>query len=905
MNYGRAGVRAKQRQLKSKSAKWGRKIILTGVRLCILAGIGLVVLGVAGGIGMFRGIVASVPSIDPRQLVPRGQSTIIYDREGNEIDKYVGSNANRTNVQMEDIPEHLAYAFVAIEDERFFQHNGVDVIGLLRAGYQYVKTGGDEVQGASTITQQLLKNMVFVDWMDEDGNMIKMIKRKLQEQYLAIEVSKVASKDEVLLQYMNVINLGQSTLGVQAASERYFGKNVSDLTLSECAVIACITQSPNGYNPIRHPEANERRRQHCLDTMLEYNYITQAEYDEAIADTKAVYERIGNHNDDLLASNTSEGTHFSDALQNQVLDDMIEAGYSETLATSMLLAGGLRIHSTLDPNIQKILDEEVANPEHYPDQTKWLLSYALSIYSEEGAITNYSKENMMTYFKNNIDKDFNLIFDSQEEAYEAIETYRNSLLIPGDDYTENVSLVVQPQVSVTVIDQTNGYVLAMAGGRGQKGGRLTLNRAVDTERQPGSTFKVLAAYAPALDSAGLTLADVINDAPFNYADGRPVNNWYKTGYRGVNSLRDGIVQSMNVSTVKLLTQITPQLGFEYLLNFGFTTVVREKRVGNQIFTDIQQPLALGGITDGVTNIELCAAYAAIANEGSYVEPKLYTKVVDTEGNVILDNTDPKSKQVLKQTTAFLLTSAMQDATSAAGTGVSSQAGTGASVRFKGMSIAGKTGTTSNYKDVWFAGYTPYYTCVTWTGYDNNIKLEENDRASVNESNIAKRLWKAVMSRVHEELPNQPFVIPEGIVQRTVCKHSGRLPIPGLCDLDPNNLVTEYFAEGTEPQPEETCNIHYQGPVCRFDMLAAGELCPFAAYGVLTMPLVEDPSLYSGFPEGSVYATTHTCRHTVEFFADPMAYILIEQQRIELEARDAAAAAAAEAAAQQAAQQAVQ
>ncbi|MDR0949145.1 MAG: transglycosylase domain-containing protein [Lachnospiraceae bacterium] len=880
MNYGRIGVREKQRALKSKSTKWGRKIMLTGVRLGVLGVICAGIMLVAGGIGLFRGIIATVPAIDPRQLVPTGQSTIIYDSEGNEIDKYVGSDSNRTNVTMEDIPLNLANAFVAIEDKRFYQHNGIDVLGLVRAAYQVVKTGGDELQGASTITQQLLKNMVFVNWMDEDGNLIKMIKRKLKEQFLAVEISKVASKEEVLLQYMNVINLGQNTLGVEAASERYFGKSCSELTLSECAVIASITQNPTRYNPISHPDRNAERRSKCLQYMLEDGYINQQEYDEAIADTAAVYERIGNYNEDLLASNSGEGSYFSDALQNQVLDDMIAAGYSESIATSMLLSGGLRIYSTLDPTIQSILDEEVANPEHYPELSKWELWYALTIYTEEGAINNYSKENMTTYFTENVDKEFDLIFDSQDEAYAAIETYRNTLLLPNDTYDEDITLVVQPQVSVSIMDQTTGYVLALVGGRGQKGGRLTLNRAVDSTRQPGSTFKVLAAYAPALDSAGLTLADLNNDAPFNYAGGEPVNNWYDNPpFRGIHSLRTGIIDSMNVSTVKLLTQITPRLGFEYLLNFGFTTLVREQVVGNKIYTDIQQPLALGGITNGVTNLELCAAYATIANQGSYVKPKLYTKVVDSEGNAILDNTNPTSKQVLKKETAFLLTDALADAATI---------GTGAAVNFGNMSIAGKTGTTSATRDVWFAGFTPYYTCVTWAGYDNNNKLNDAKASAVNESNISKRLWKAVMQRVHEELPNINFEIPEGIVQRTICKHSGLMPIPGLCDVDPNNLVTEYFALGTEPQPEEMCNIHYQGPVCQYDNLAASEMCPFVVDGIMIMPLVEDPSLYSGYPEDTVYATTHYCQHTAEFYLDPAAPLIVEQQRFELQQRIAAA-----------------
>ena len=354
----------------------------------------------------------------------------------------------------------------------------------------------------------------------------------------------------------------------------------------------------------------------------------------------------------------------------------------------------------------------------------------------------------------------------------------------------------------------------MVGGRGAKEASRTLNRATDTMRQPGSTFKVVSTYAPALDSAGLTLADVQNDAPYNYADGRPVSNWYGNSYRGLCSLRDGIRDSLNIVAVKTLTDITPQLGYDYLLNFGFTTLVDRMEINGQIYSDIQQSLALGGITKGVTNEELNAAYAAIANGGTYIKPTLYTKVVDHDGKVILDNSKPTSHQVIKETTAFLLTDAMEDVVTS---------GTGGSVNFGNMAIAGKTGTTSDYNDVWFAGYTPYYTATTWAGFDNNAKLTGSEK------NLAKVLWRAVMSKIHEELPNQSFNRPAGIVSATVCSKSGKLPISGICDA---TLKTEYFAEGTVPT--DSCNIHYSGMVCAYSMLPATDECPFKVPGTLEL-----------------------------------------------------------------------
>lgn len=905
MNYGKKGVRAKQKALNSKTVKIEKKILLSLVKLVLVAIVGVGICGVAAGIGAFRGILASTPTIRLDAVVASGQATIVYDCEGNEIDQYVSSNSNRLRVEsMDELPDYLGKAFVAIEDERFYLHNGIDFKGMLRAGWQFLKTGGEEAQGASTITQQLLKNTVFTDWTSEGKNKIKKIKRKLQEQYLALEISKYYDKDQILLEYMNAINLGQNTLGVEAASKRYFGKSASELTVSEAAVIACITQNPSGYNPIRHPEANQKRRKRCLDNMRDLGFITKAQYDEAIADTEAVYERIGNYDVDYREStNATSGSYFSDALYEQMKDDLVNiAGYSEANAEKVLTAGGLRIYSTLDPMIQKIADEEFANAENYPSQVNWYLNYALTVVTADGTKNNYSKENMMTWFKQNVNKNFNLIFSSQEAAYEAVDTYRAAVLDElgidnvEDNYEEAVSMTPQPQAAMVIEDQSTGYVVAIVGGRGTKEGRRTLNRATDAKRSPGSTFKVLAAFAPALDSAGQTLATVYNDAPFNYDDGTPVKNWYKTGYRGINSIREAIRQSMNIIAVKTETVITPQLGYDYLLNFGFTTLTDGVVINGKTYTDVNQTLALGGLTYGVTPYEMNAAYAAIANFGTYAEPKLYTKVVDSDGNVILDNTMPTTRQVLKETTAFLLTNAMQD--------VVTSAGTASVVNFnRSMAIAGKTGTSTESKDVWFAGYTPYYTCTVWTGYDNSIGMSSSK--TNNETSISKTLWKAVMSRIHESLPNEQFPIPEGLVQAQVCSKSGLLPIPGLCDSPADNcVVTEYFAEGSVPT--ESCNIHYEGDVCAYDGLPASPDCPFKVPGRLTLPLIEDASLLNGStmvienPDGTqtitTPQTTDHCQHDAVFYANPDYESIINSQQWEINVRNEQAAAAAAAAA---------
>lgn len=877
MNYGIKGVRKKQQALNSKEIKvkkMGKVFFLKAFCICTIS---VIILGGCVGIGMFMGILSSAPDISTLDVVPDGYATVVYDCEGHEMTKLVAENSNRSYVTMDKIPQNMADAFVAIEDSRFYNHNGIDIYGIIRAGFAAVQSG-ELTQGASTITQQLLKNNVFEGWVGEEDDIAK-IKRKIQEWYLAIELEKSLTKEEILELYMNSINLGQGTLGVQAASMRYFDKPVYQLTLSECAVIAAITQNPSKYNPISHPEDNADRREKVLNDMKDQGYITQEEYDEAMADD--VYSRIQEVNNETVTN--SVYTYFVDELTEQVVEDLQEyCGYDSQQAYRMLYSGGLSIFTTQDPQIQAICNEVFTNEENYPDNAKWLLSYALTIEKANGDLENHSTEMYQAYYKEQ-NPSFNLLYNSEEDAYAAIEAYKEAVMEEGDDVrAENISLVIQPQVSITVQDQSTGYIVALVGGRGVKTGSRTLNRATNTVRQPGSTFKILAAYAPALDAAGISLTDVFLDAPFTYTDGKPVGNWYGEEYRGIQNVRQGIEDSLNIIAVKTITQITPQLAFDYLLNFGFTTLVeREVTSSGQVFTDINQSIALGSPTYGVTNLELNAAYAAIANGGVYNEPTLYTKILDSEGNVLIDKTVPESRRVIEETTAYLLTSAMVDVVTV---------GTGASVNFGNMAIAGKTGTTQGYNDVWFAGYTPYYTATVWTGYDNNAKLR-NDNG---ERSLSKTLWRAVMSRIHEELPNQAFTMPNGIVTATVCSRSGKLPIVGLCD---NTLTTDYFTVNN--LPTETCDIHYSGIICEYSGLVACENCPFKVNGVAELPLVEHPSIQSGSQildaNGNVTsqgATTHMCPHNVEFYLNPDYMNVIIQQSAELEQRRQAAAAAA-------------
>ena len=873
MKYGKKAVRKKQRDLNSRSTKWGKKVAITILQVILWMILIVGIIGASGAIGIFKGVIATAPDISDIDVSPANFSTFVYDNEGNQISKLVAADSNRIMVSSEKIPQDLKDAFVAIEDERFYSHNGIDIKGLVRAAVTAVTSGFDDVQGASTITQQLIKNSVFPNFIHEDG-FLDSLKRKIQEQYLAIELEKIMDKDTILVNYLNTINLGQNTLGVQAASLRYFNKDVSELTLSECAVIAAITQSPSNLNPITKPEKNAERREKVLNDMKRQELISQEEYDTAMADD--VYSRIQNVNAEISSDNVN--SYFVDALTDQLYEDLLKEGYSENQAYKLIYSGGLSIYSTMDSTIQGIVDDVFTDEENYPEKIKWQLTYALTIKKANGDLENHSTEMYRTYFRQ-FDKDFNMLYASQDDAYDGIAEYIAAVLEEGDEvFAESINITPQPQASITIQDQYTGYVVAMYGGRGEKTASKTLNRSTDTVRQPGSTFKILAAYAPAIDCYGKTLGSVYNDAPFWYTyteEPKEVLNYTRT-HNGMMTFREAIIGSINVMAVKTLTEITPQLGYDYLEDFGFTSLVEYREINGKGYSDIQQALALGGLTDGVSNFELNAAYAAIANEGVYIEPTLYTKVLDHDGNVLIDKTNPDSHKVLSEETAFLLTDAMQDVVEAPG-------GTGGRCKLPNMAVAGKTGTTSDNRDSWFAGFTPYYTATTWVGYDNNAKMNTST-----ETPLSRTLWKKVMSQIHEDLENKPFNMPENIVEVTICSESGKLPIAGMCD---GTLRTEYFAEGTEPT--ETCNVHYAGLVCSYDNLPASDGCPFCYNGVVTLVPVENEALHEGslprdaegnIIEGATINTNNYCQHNALFFADPNAYVILQNQWNELLAR---------------------
>ena len=806
MNYGKKGAKKRQSELTSKGVVFRKKLHVTFCKALLVCFFAVVIIGGSLGFGVFKGILDSAPSIDDIDATPTGYLSVVLDNQGNQTATLVASGSNRKNVTIDEIPLNLQHAFVAIEDARFYDHHGIDIQGIARAAFVGI-TSGRFSEGASTLTQQLLKNTVFTEWTSERSPADK-VERKIQEQYLAIQLEKKVDKDWIMENYLNAINLGQNTLGVAVASERYFGKDVSELTLSECAVLAAITQNPSKFNPISNPEKNAERRMKVLNNMLDQGFISQNEYDEAVADN--VYDRIQLVNVELQDNGIN--SYFIDELTDQVIRDLVEQkGYTETQAYKTLYQSGLTIYSTQDMDIQNIADEEVNNQDNYTSSPKVSFSYRVSIRSTDGSVKNYSEQTMLSYYKNKDNPNFkstnySINFASEEDADAAIEQYKADIMQEGDeivDGSETVIYTLQPQASLTVIDQSTGEVKAIVGGRGDKTASKTLNRATDTTRQPGSTFKILASYSAALDAGGLTLASVQDDAPYTYAgaNGKSVSNYDKR-YRGFTTLREAITDSINIVTVKTLAQVGVSLGWQYVQEYGFTTV--DSR-------DMNEALALGGITQGVSNLELTAAYAAIANQGTYIKPKFYTKILDHDGNVLIDNTTPESHTVIKDTTAWLLTSAMEDVMTS-GTGTSAYFGSS-------MAQAGKSGTTTSSRDALFAGYTPYYTCAVWGGYDDNAMQKGSD------TNYPKRIWKAVMKRIHENLAYKDFTKPSGIVAVAVCKESGKLPIEGVCDHDPrgNCVITEYFAQGTEPT--EYCDHHTVANICTASNMLAGSYCP--------------------------------------------------------------------------------
>ena len=773
--------RKRRRRKRSVNGRIGK------VALIVAVIIGFAVAGAA--LGTVFGILQSTEMLNTSDVMPDSYTSVIYDDEGNAVDKLHGSE-NREYVKLSAITKNMQNAVVAIEDERFYIHNGIDMKGIMRAMVENVKTM-EFSQGASTITQQVIKNEVLTNE--------KSITRKVKEQYLAVSLenalekqlgSKEDAKKYILELYLNTIALHHGLHGVEAASQYYFGKHASELTLAESAMIAGITKHPSKYAPDANEEESRKRQLTVLGKMLDLDMITQEQHDAAVAEDvyghlvcKATDEEQGN----------AKHNWFVDAAVQQIKADLVEQKkMTEAQASNLIYSGGLQIHTTMNTYMQDTAEAAFKNDNNFPAGDGSLdVTYLISVLDTENPDES----------KNQSHYERNATVYSQEEADAFVEKVKAELL--DDTHTlvlDKLTVSKSLQAAMVIMDQENGQVKALVGGRGQKPGDSVFNRATQALRQQGSTMKPLAAYAPAIDTGKLMPGSIIIDEPVTYGGWSP-KNW-DGQYIGPTTPRQGIWHSMNVLAVKTFTMVGAETAYKYLLDFGFTTIDERDKAATT---------ALGGLTQGVSVLEETAAYASIANGGTYYEPIYYTVVYDHDGNVLLDNKNQESHRVLKETTAYMLTDMMRDVISR---------GTGGQAGISGMNVAGKTGTTNDTIDLTFYGYTPYYTGGIWMGYDTQKEIKAAGNAHL-------KIWKNVMSDIHqhEGLANKNFDKPSGLSTATYCSATGLAPTE-LCAMD-------YYGKATHSDliaadfggPGGTCNLHKSFDICKESGKIASPNCP--------------------------------------------------------------------------------
>ncbi len=668
--------------------------------------LGIVIIAVIGlVVGSLIGYVEDAELIDVENMRLNLTSLVyVEDPETGEMIEYeqLFDTENRIWVSSKEIPDHLKNAFVAIEDERFYSHSGVDIKRFMGAAIQYITKKGNSSYGGSTITQQLVKNLT----QDDEYS----VKRKIKEIYRAFNMERQLSKEEILEYYLNTIYLSQKCNGVASASLTYFGKEVSELSLAECASIAGITQYPTKYDPLQNPENNKQRQLVILKKMYELGFITEKEYNEAKEEKLNFVKKN-------VSNNSQYHSYFTDAVIDQVIEDLIkEYKYTKEYAVKILYNGGLQIYLSMDPEMQKHMD---------------------AVYNDPAAF-------------------------------------------------QKASGTTQPQSSMVIMDPYTGLVKALAGGRGEKEGNRTLNRATQTLRQPGSTIKPLTVYAPAVEYGLIKPDTIVNDAPVQFGDWAPRND--DRAFLGRITVAAALRGSRNVPAVKICNYVTPQASFNFMKNNLHVDSLVEKRTKNgKVMSDIGlAPIALGGLTDGVSVLDMCAAYCTFPNGGKYIKPSLYTKVLDSEGNVLLEH-KVREEVAMSETTAEAMISMLTSAV---------EGGTGTAARLSGMRVAGKTGTTSSNHDRWFVGFTPYYVGAVWFGYDTPATLRG---FSPNPAAVA---WRKVMAPIHKELKNKPFLEDEekGKYSIMICEDSGMRATPAC-----KNLASKKYK--SSKIPTELCTDH--------------------------------------------------------------------------------------------------
>ncbi|MDO4622806.1 MAG: transglycosylase domain-containing protein [Eubacteriales bacterium] len=806
MNFGKKGIIKQKEDLHATAPKVSKRFNVSLLQVILFLLILVIVCGGCMGLGAYNGIIDDAPDITDANIMPLGYASFVYDQNGTEIQKLSSVEGNRISLDISEIPLNMQHAIVAIEDSRFYEHNGVDPHGMIRAVVVALSSNFNRSEGASTITQQLLKNNVFTGWTNETR--IRRLTRKIQEQYLAVQLEQSLHdsgqdpKQVILENYLNTVNFGSGAYGVQTAALTYFGKDASKLTLSECAVLAAIPQNPSSFNPKIYPEENALRMKTVLDYMLEQGYVTQDEYTEALNDD--VYSRIRDYNE-VSSQEREVYSYFVDKVIEQVQNDlMTQKGYTAAQANNLIYSGGIQIFSTESPEIQAIMEDELANEANYPPNTEVSLEWALSVSGADGEITNYSREMLQNWYRENGDEEFDLYFSSEAEAQTAIDKYKAAVVGAGDEViAERTDFVPEPQACMTVIDQSTGYVVGIVGGRGEKVGSLTLNRATDSLRQPGSALSPLSSFGPALDLNDTSLAAKIDTKDIDAGDVSTDSSMsaeqiaqIRAQKAGTMTVREAITNTMNAAAYRLLQDVSSDSGYEYLKRLGISTLDGSPR------TDISLNLAVGSLTNGVNNLDMTAAYAAIANGGVYNSPIFYTKVTDHEGNIILENTST-SRQVFKDSTAWLMTDALRDVVSK-GTGTAFQLPSG-------LSVAGTVGLTGTNIDKMFIGYTPYYTAGIWAGYDTGLTLPEGG------DDYISTIWTKVMDRIHQGMDQKDFAMPASVELLTVCADSGKLAGNGC------KTVTDYFDVGAAPRV--ICVEHVPTPTPTPKVTAAPSTTP--------------------------------------------------------------------------------
>ena len=790
---------SQQRNQQTRRRKRKKKKSIIGSIFKFLFIVSMILCFALGGaaLGMVMGIIEGTDSINVADVVPESYTSFIYDSAGNEIDSLHGKE-NREYAKLETIPVNLRRAVIAIEDERFYQHNGVDIKGMIRAMVTNIKEKNFS-QGASTLTQQLIKNEVLTNE--------KKIQRKIKEQYLAIIFekdlekqlgSKEKAKDYILELYLNTIALNHGLNGVQAAAKFYFGKDVSDLTLAESACIAGITKNPSRYSPISNPEESKKRQLTVLQKMNELGYISDAEYSQAKMED-IFGHLVGSITEEV--SGESRHSYFVDALIEQIADDLQnEKGMTKAQAYDKIYSGGLKINATVDMNIQGIMEEVYQDDSFFPTSNNTLeATYTISV------MENNDPDKQSHHYETKT-------VNSEEEAQAFAEEVKAKYADAAHQMVaEKLSMTTSLQSAMVIMDYHNGEIKGLIGGRGKKQGDTVFNRATQALRQPGSCFKILAAYAPAIDMGLLMPGSIIVDAPLKVGE-KEFQNWDKK-YKGPTTVREGVTRSMNILAVKALMMVGYDKSFEYLQNFGFTSLVDDEERNGQVFTDKGAALALGGITDGISILELTGAYSTIANGGLHYKPKFYTTIYDHDGNVFLENKDEPTR-VIKETTAYLLTDMMQDVVVRR-----SYYNTGSAAAISGMTVAGKTGTTTDDKDLMFAGFTPYYCGAIWLGYDTPKTMKNSGTVHLN-------VWKQIMTRVHEGKEDIGFARPDGIVSGTFCSASGMQP-KSICSRDyyGSGIAKSDLCASDFTSSSETCTYHKTYSVDLTTGKLANQYCP--------------------------------------------------------------------------------